>query len=88
MKLQVVTSLRSQDSGERYHCAYNIFRRKQDPELCCAVPEHQPVPAFLIPEEWEFAAKATHPANAPRGFRLHAARAGERFNGFYVFQAR
>lgn len=87
MGLQVVTN-GSPPEIERYGCTFNVFRRKADPELCCAVPEFRPVPGFIVPDEWEFASKATHPGQAPHGFRLHAAWTGVRFNGFYVFQAR
>jgi hypothetical protein len=87
MRHQVVANARSPDNG-RDVCAYNIFRRRHDPELCCAVPEHRPVPIFIAPEEWEFAAKVADCACAPVGFQRDAARAGVRFNGFYLFQAR
>jgi hypothetical protein len=66
---------------------FNVFRRKRAPGLCCAVPEHQPVPRFLSPDDWEYAAKVTGVRDAPSGFRFHAAYAGVRFNGFYVFQS-
>jgi hypothetical protein len=73
--------------NSRYGCAYNVFRRKQEPNLYCAVPEDKAVPSFVT-QGWEFAAKVTNPSEAPRGFQEHAARAGVRFNGYYVFQAR
>ena len=33
---------------------YNLFRRKWQPDLCCAVPEDQPVPSFITGESWDF----------------------------------
>ena len=32
---------------------YNLFRRKDETELYCAVPESVPVPAFLTDDGWE-----------------------------------
>ena len=34
---------------------YNLFRHKWQPDLCCAVPEHHPVPGFITGEQWDFA---------------------------------
>jgi hypothetical protein len=36
---------RAQPARDR---GYNLFRNKQRPELCCAVPEDYPVPSFLV----------------------------------------
>ena len=33
---------------------YNLFRHKWHPDLCCAVPEHHPVPSFVTGERWDF----------------------------------
>ena len=33
---------------------YNLFRAKWHPDLCCAVPEDQPVPGFITGESWDF----------------------------------
>ncbi len=67
-------------------CTYNLFRNRQRPELLCAVPEHRPVPYFLIREDWTFE-RPLHAAEfAPAGFEDRAATVGVRFNGFYLFQ--
>lgn len=67
-------------------CAYNLFRNKLRPEILCAVPEDRPVPHFLDPEQWMFE-RPLRPSDArPLGFNDKAARAGVRFNGFYLFQ--
>ena len=33
---------------------YNLFRRRWQPDLCCAVPEDRPVPSFVTGERWDF----------------------------------
>ena len=33
---------------------YNLFRHKWHPDLCCAVPEHHPVPSFVTGEQWDY----------------------------------
>jgi hypothetical protein len=85
MKLQVKSKRLPAPRRER--STYNVFRRKQDPDLCCAVPEDRPVPEFIRPDGWEFLAKIPESARVPQGFSDRAARAGVRFNGFYIFLA-
>ena len=65
---------------------YNLFRNRQRPELLCAVPEHRPVPNFLIREDWTFERPLRVAEPAPAGFEDRAATVGVRFNGFYLFQ--
>ena len=67
--------------------AYNLFRRKRQTDLCCAVPEDRLIPDFLAPEGWEFVGTVRHPPDAPPGFKEEAARVGVRLRGFYLFQA-
>ena len=43
--------------------AFNLFRRKDEPELFCAVPEDRAVPPFIAGESWEFGGKIA--ADAP-----------------------
>ena len=67
-------------------CTYNVFQHRTKPELFCAVPVDQPVPAFIMWEQWAFH-QSLHPADpCPPGFRPQAAQDGARFNGFYLFQ--
>ena len=66
--------------------SYNLFRNKQQPELVCAVPEAHPVPSFIGPEAWSFERVLRSQDVAPSGFHERAARAGVRYNGFYLFQ--
>ncbi len=65
--------------------AYNLFRRRSEPELLCAVPEDRAIPTFLSGEDWEFGGKSS--GSAMPEFDLQAARASVRFNGFYLYHA-
>lgn len=67
--------------------AHNLFRRRNEPELYCAVPEHYPVPGFIIGEAWDFGGRLDNPDAAPRGFDPAAARHGVRLTGYYLFLA-
>ena len=67
--------------------AYNLFRRKQKPDVLCAVPEDRPVPAFINATGWDFAGKADEPATLPLGFNQKAARVSVGRNGYYLFEA-
>jgi hypothetical protein len=46
---------------------YNLFRRKWQPDLCCAVPVDHPVPGFITGERWDFGG-AWEAAAPPPGF--------------------
>jgi hypothetical protein len=62
------------------------LQHRTKPELFCAVPVDQPVPAFVMWEQWAFN-RSLHPSDpCPSGFRPQAAQDGARFNGFYLFQ--
>lgn len=67
-------------------CAYNVFRNKERPKLLCAVPEDRSVPGFIDAEAWSFERVLRRQDVAPSGFHDRAARAGVRYNGFYLFQ--
>jgi hypothetical protein len=73
---------RAQPARDR---GYNLFRNKQRPELCCAVPEDYPVPSFLVEDGWLFECPLRPSDSPPSGFHTRAASAGVRFNGFYLF---
>ena len=64
----------------------NIFCRKVSPELACAIPEDQPVPAFITGALWEFAGKVGAMSRTTCRFNHDAAEASVRYNGFYLFQ--
>ena len=65
--------------------SYNLFRRKGQEGLVCAVPESRAVPPF-IGGDWTFGGRIESDS-APPGFDGRAAATAVRFNGFYLFQA-
>ena len=67
--------------------AYNVFRRRRDPNLCCAVSQHRPVPEFIQGETWDFGGTIAHPVTLPLGFHPEAAVEAMRMMGYYLFQA-
>ena len=67
-------------------CAYNLFRRRDQREVVCAVPEDRVVPSFVQASAWEFSGTVAWLQPAPAGFDPKTAAAAVRFNGFYVFQ--
>lgn len=64
---------------------YNLFRRKGQRALCCAVRQDKPVPAFLHGEAWDFGGTIFDDAASPTGFRAKAASEATRINGYYLF---
>ena len=66
---------------------FNLFRRKREADLACAVPEDCPVPGFLDPSTWEYVGTLREPTTPLPGFNRRAAEASIRFNGFYLFEA-
>lgn len=67
--------------------AYNLFRRRNEPDLYCAVPEDHPVPSFISGEAWDFGGTLDSPVTTLRGFDPQAARHGVRLTGYYLFLA-
>jgi hypothetical protein len=65
--------------------AYNLFRRKSNADLFCAVPQDVPVPNFVTADEWEYA----RPLNIETlsGFDAAAAQTSAAANGFYLFHS-
>jgi hypothetical protein len=43
-----------------FQTRYDLFRRRHEPELYCAVPKGQPAPAFLRSARWQAAGKMTY----------------------------
>jgi hypothetical protein len=66
--------------------AYNLFRRRDERCLICAVPEDCAVPGFIAGEAWDFDGKLTEAAAAPMGFDANAATNSVRSEGFYLFE--
>jgi hypothetical protein len=63
----------------------NLFRRTDEPDFCCAVPERLPVPPFIRSPGWKFAGTLEQSSPVPAGFREKAARVALRIQGFYPF---
>ena len=62
---------------------YNLFRHKWQPDLCCAVPEDQPVPSFITGESWDFG--GTWWGVRPLPGTPAVAELGVCLNGFHLF---
>jgi hypothetical protein len=65
--------------------AYNLFRRKGEADLYCAVPQDVPVPSFVTADEWEYARPLD--IETLSGFDATAARTSAATNGFYLFHS-
>ena len=66
---------------------WNVFRRRNDGGLCCAVPAEAPVPPFLLCGEWDFGFAITDGDPSVRGFCPAAAEIGAGSDGFHLFLA-
>lgn len=66
---------------------YDLFRRRHEPELYCAVPKGRPAPAFLRSDQWQAVGEMDEVGPTPLGFDREAAQIGVRLNGFYLFAA-
>jgi hypothetical protein len=77
------------DATMRKHGAasrYNLFRRKAEQHLYCAVPEDRPVPRFVDGCDWEYRGCVAENNAPPAGFRDDAAAAAVRSTGYYIFK--
>lgn len=64
---------------------WNMFRRREEGDIWCAVPADTAVPRFLFSGDWDFSGQ--HPERrALPGFQRSVARQAVRMNGFYLFQ--
>ncbi len=64
---------------------YNLFRRIEEPDLVCAVPNDFPVPAFLAGGAWSYAGSVCAASEPPPGFRAEMAEHGAETCGFHLF---
>lgn len=67
--------------------AYNVFCRKREPGLCCAVPQNQPAPSFIRHEAWAFHGTVRTAEPNLKSFRSEMAREAIRLSGYYLFHA-
>jgi hypothetical protein len=44
---------------------YMLFRRPEEPDLVFAIPEHSPVPPFLLTADWRFSGRIRMRAASP-----------------------
>ena len=64
---------------------YNLFRRKDETDLYCAVPQDVAVPEFLVEGTWEYAQSLD--IETLSGFDAASAEASALLNGFYLFHS-
>jgi hypothetical protein len=64
---------------------FNLFRRKEEADLYCAVPVDRPVPEFLTEDKWEYARSLN--IETLSGFDAAAVSASANANGFYLFHS-
>lgn len=67
--------------------SFNLFRRKSEPDLFCAVPEDRAVPGFIDGDAWEFGGRIAADSSERPGFDARAASRLARYNGYYFFQS-
>ncbi|TVR07741.1 MAG: hypothetical protein EA385_12030 [Salinarimonadaceae bacterium] len=78
------TSHNPRDDAAR---SFNLFRRKSEPDLFCAVPEDRAVPGFIDGDAWEFGGRIDADTRRRPGFDAETASRLARVNGFYFFQS-
>jgi hypothetical protein len=67
------------------YAAFNVFKRKRNPALRCAVRQDQPIPVFIESETWEFG--GTVSLEEPSlGFQPELASETARTLGYYLFK--
>ena len=64
---------------------WNMFKRRMEGDLWCAVPAETAVPRFLFSGEWVYGGQHPEPRPLP-GFQRAIAHQAVRMNGFYLFQ--
>lgn len=65
--------------------AYNVFARRQQPALRCAIPQGNPVPPFIQGKAWEFSGTVKPLEWTPAGFQPECAHDAIRVMGYYLF---
>ena len=64
---------------------WNMFKRREEGEIWCAVPAEAAVPRFLLSGEWDYGGQHPERRVLP-GFQRSVAHQAVRMNGFYLFQ--
>lgn len=64
---------------------FNLFRRVSQPELCCAVPQTEPLPLFLHSRTWTFGGVADEADFLSAGIREDIPNWAGNRNGFFLF---
>lgn len=64
---------------------WNMFMRRDEADLWCAVPADTAVPRFLFSGDWAYGGQHPEPRPLP-GFQRTIAGQAVRMNGFYLFQ--
>jgi len=67
--------------------AYNVFARRRQLALRCAIAQGRPVPSFIQGETWEFGGTVKPSEPMPVGFQPGAAQEAMRLLGYYLFHA-
>lgn len=83
---QTIAPAKTSGDAARRAAAFNLFRRREAPDLFCAVPEDRAVPHFIAGETWEFGGRIAADSHEQPGFDGQIASRAARFNGFYLFQ--
>jgi hypothetical protein len=65
---------------------FNIFCRRDEPDIRCAVPEERPVPPFLEAPVWEFVGRMDRAELASAGFGEGEIAEAIQAQGYYIFQ--
>jgi hypothetical protein len=68
-----------------HHHGWNLFRRRHEVDLWCAVPSDHSVPGFLFSGEWGFGGVSQLPDSEFRKLQDPEARWAVQWNGFYLF---
>ena len=67
------------------YTAFNVFKRKRNPTLSCAVRQDRPIPEFIEGETWAFSGTTTIEKPSP-GFQPELASEATRTTGYYLFK--
>mgnify|MGYP000542388509 CR=1 FL=1 len=67
--------------------AYDVFARRRDRGLCCAIAQGMPISAFIDGNVWACAGTLRTPDPVPVGFLPEAAQEAVRLTGYYLFHA-